>query len=106
MILSFFFFTPYLHKGKTKLKAAHWPAWERPLFASLWPMKRIQRRETTINQERRGDRGKELRRCFNGAFSGQVTGLATVVAVDLRRLAALHGHMTDLATPVTLDLVT
>lgn len=35
-----------------------------------------------------------------------MTGLATVVAVDLAGLAAVHGNMTDLTTPVALDFFT
>lgn len=49
---------------------------------------------------------KELRRRFDAAVSRQMTGLAAVVAVHLSGLAALHRHMSDFTTPVTLHLVT
>lgn len=72
-------------------------------------MKRIQRKiiQPTINQKkRRGIRGNRLCGGFDRALFCQVAGLATVVAVYLTGLAALHGNMTDLTTSVTLHFVT
>jgi len=43
---------------------------------------------------------------FDGAFFRQVAGLAAVVAVHLTGLAALHGHVANLPTPVALDFFT
>lgn len=67
-----------------------------------------ERNNTTNHQseKRRGIRGNHLCSGFDGALFCQVAGLATVVAVHLTGLAALHSNMADLTTPVTLDFVT
>lgn len=95
-----FFFTPLLYnKGKTKLKAAHWP--EKGLCLPGFGQWRGFREEKQPSiRKGGGGRGKELRRRFNGALSRQMTGLAAVVAVHLSGLAALHRHVTNLTTPV------
>lgn len=51
-----------------------------------------------IEGEGRGQWAR-LGRGFDGALLGQVTGLSAVVAVQLRRLAAVHGNVTYLPTP-------
>lgn len=43
---------------------------------------------------------------LDGAFFCQVTGFATVVAVDFTRLTALHSNVANLTTPVALDFFT
>jgi len=67
-----------------------------------------ERNNTTNHQseKRRGTRGNHLCSGFDGALFCHVAGLATVVAVHLAGLAALHSNMADLTTPVTLDFVT
>lgn len=54
------------------------------------------------NYHQSGKEGQQRKRLcgrLNGAFSSQMTGLATVVAVHLGRFAALHCHMPNLTTP-------
>lgn len=41
----------------------------------------------------------QLGRGFDGALLGQVTRLPTVIAVQLRGLAAVHSNVADLPTP-------
>lgn len=57
-------------------------------------------------RKRRGDKGNGLSCGLNGAFFRQMARLAAVIAVDFTRLAAVHGNVTDLATPVALDSFT
>lgn len=59
--------------------------------------------QLTINKRRKGQR-KKLSGSLNGAFSGQMSRLATAVAVHFTGLAAVDGHVTCLAAPVALDL--
>lgn len=42
---------------------------------------------------------------FDGALLGQVSGLPTIIAAQLAHLAALHGNMANLSTPVALDFL-
>lgn len=42
---------------------------------------------------------------FDGALLGHVPGFPTVIAAQLAHLAALHGNMADLSTPVALDFL-
>lgn len=93
---SIFFFPP-LSSFYTASKA-HWPG-SSLCLPTFGQWRGFRENNTTINQKRRGDKGKRLSCGLDRAFPCKVPWLATAVTVDFTRLAAVDGDVTSFATP-------